>query len=144
MSEQHQIGTVPADWRTLAACRGLDPELFVPARGDSHTARNAQAVCATCPVAKQCLEYAIEVGETEGIWGGLSGRQLRQERQRRAGGRKVPKPGTLLKPIEHGTDAAYHRHRAHGTAPCQSCREAHNAHEAERKAARREAATDAA
>jgi WhiB family redox-sensing transcriptional regulator len=125
-----------ADWRTLAACRGLDPDLFFPARGDAFTARNAQAVCAACPVAEQCLEFAIEVGETEGIWGGLSGRQLRQERQRRAGGRKGPKPGTTLKPIKHGTDAGYNAHRRAGTPTCVSCREAHAAYEAERKQGR--------
>jgi len=136
VSEQHQIGTVPADWRTIAACRGLDPDLFFPARGDSFTVRNAQAVCATCPVAEQCLEFAIEVGETEGIWGGLSGRQLRQERQRRAGGRKGPKPGTTLKPIRHGSDAGYVAHHRRGERPCQSCREAHAAYEAERKQGR--------
>jgi WhiB family redox-sensing transcriptional regulator len=133
VSEQSRIGTVPADWRTLAACRGLDPELFFPARGDSFAARNAQAVCATCPVAEQCLEFAIEVGETEGIWGGLSGRQLRAEKRRRAGGRKGPKPSTTLKPIKHGTDAGYNAHRYRGEQPCQWCREAHAAYNAERE-----------
>jgi WhiB family redox-sensing transcriptional regulator len=131
---------VSGDWRTLAACRGLDPELFFPARGDSHTARNAQAVCATCPVAERCLEYAIEVGETEGIWGGLSGRQLRQERQRRAGGRKGPKPGTTYKPIKHGSNAGARAHRRRGEWPCQSCREAHAFYLKVRKAAKRERA----
>ena len=129
-----------ADWRNLAACRGLDPELFFPERGDAFTARNAQAVCAACPVAAECLEFAIANDETVGIWGGLSGRQLRQEKRRRAGGRKGPKPGTTYKPIEHGTDAAYHRHRAHGTTPCQSCREAHAFHVKVGKAAKRERA----
>jgi WhiB family redox-sensing transcriptional regulator len=133
VSERHQIGTVPGDWRTLAACRGLDPDLFFPERGDAFTARNAQAVCAACPVAEQCLEFAIEVGETEGIWGGLSGRQLRQERQRRAGGRKGPKPGTTLKPIKHGTTSGYYAHRYRGERPCQSCREAAAAYKAERE-----------
>jgi WhiB family redox-sensing transcriptional regulator len=128
------------NWRNLAACRGLDPDLFFAERGDTLTVRNARAVCATCPVAAECLEYAIANDETVGMWGGLCGDELIRERRRRAGGRKGPKPGTLRKPIEHGTDAAYHRHRAHGTTPCQPCREAHNAHKAERKAARREAA----
>ena len=136
MSEQHQIGTVPADWRTLAACRGLDPDLFFPERGDSFTARNAQAVCAACPVAEQCLEFAIEVGETEGIWGGLSGRQLRQERQRRAGGVRRKAPTN----IDHSTEGGYHAHRRAGTSACQSCREAHAFHVKVGKAAKRERA----
>ncbi len=118
-----------SDWRTLAACRGLDPDLFFPARGDSFTARNAQAVCAACPVAEQCLEFAIEVGETEGIWGGLSGRQLRAEKRRRAGGVRRKAPTN----IDHGTDAGYNAHRYRGEQPCQWCREAHAAYNAERE-----------
>ena len=129
-----------ADWRTLAACRGLDPDLFFPKRGDSITARSAQAVCATCPVAEQCLEFAIEVGETEGIWGGLSGRQMREEKRRRAGGRKGPKPGSTLKPIRHGTDAGFTAHYRRGERPCQSCREAHAFRVKVGKAAKRERA----
>ena len=129
-----------ADWRTLAACRGLDPALFFAERGDTLTVRNARAVCATCPVAAECLEFAIANGETEGMWGGLCGDELRAEKRRRAGGVRAKAPAN----IEHGTEGGYHRHRRAGTAPCQSCREAHAAHQAERKAARRERATDAA
>jgi WhiB family redox-sensing transcriptional regulator len=141
VSEQHQIGTVLADWRTLAACRGLDPDLFFPARGDSFTARNAQAVCAACPVAEQCLEFAIEVGETEGIWGGLSGRQLRQERQRRSGGvRTGPKP----QPIKHGTHSGYAVHLKRGEQPCQLCKDARATYQQATRPSRKKQATDAA
>ena len=124
------------DWRNLDACRGLDPDRFFPERGDPFTASNAQAVCAACPVAEQCLEFAIANDETVGIWGGLSGRQLREEKRRRAGGRKGPKPGTTYKPVEHGTNGGYHAHRRAGTPTCRSCREAHAAYEAERKQGR--------
>jgi WhiB family redox-sensing transcriptional regulator len=123
---------VSGDWRTLAACRGLNPDLFFPERGDSFTVRNARAVCATCPVAEQCLEFAIEVDETEGIWGGLSGRQLREEKRRRAGGVRRKAPTNT----EHGTEGGYHAHRRAGTPTCQSCCEAHAAREAERKKGR--------
>ena len=47
------------NWRLLAACRGMDPALFFPERGDVYTVQGAQAVCATCPVAEQCLAFAI-------------------------------------------------------------------------------------
>ena len=125
-----------ADWRNLAACRGLNPDLFFAERGDTLTVRNARAVCATCPVAAECLEYAIANDETVGMWGGLCGDELIRERRRRAGGVRAKRPAN----IDHGTEGGYHRHRRAGTTPCQPCREAHNAHEAERKAARREAA----
>jgi WhiB family redox-sensing transcriptional regulator len=65
-------------WQWRAACRGEDTSLFFP---PSHLEerderkgreRRAKAVCATCPVRVECLEYAIRIHETHGIWGGLS------------------------------------------------------------------------
>ena len=68
-------------WRTRAACRGLDPELFHPARGESTT--EARAVCCSCPVRVECARWATFEGvEHHGIWGGLSERQRRQLRHR--------------------------------------------------------------
>jgi WhiB family redox-sensing transcriptional regulator len=32
----------------------------------------AKAICATCSVKKDCLEYAITIREQHGIWGGLN------------------------------------------------------------------------
>lgn len=129
------------NWRTLAACRGLDPDLFFAERGDTLTVRNARAVCATCPVAAECLEFAIANGETEGMWGGLCGNELRAEKRRRA--RTTP-PGTLRTPFVHGVEAGWYKHRRLGDEPCAPCRVAHNAASNARKAARRERATDAA
>ena len=34
--------------------------------------RSRAAICATCPVAEACLEYAIETRQPDGIWGGLN------------------------------------------------------------------------
>ena len=107
------------NWRTLAACRGLDPVRFFPERGED--TRAAKAVCATCPVTTQCIEFAHAIGETEGIWGGLSGRQMRKHR---SGTSRGPR----LKPIEHGTVAGYWLHRHRKIDPCQSCREAYATH----------------
>jgi WhiB family redox-sensing transcriptional regulator len=64
-----------ARWRGLAACRGIDLDVFFPERGES--AEPARQVCARCPVREQCLDYAISNGITDGIWGGLSERERR-------------------------------------------------------------------
>jgi len=40
--------------------------------------RTAKALCDSCPLKRLCLEYALEAGEEQGIWGGMTGR----ERQR--------------------------------------------------------------
>jgi WhiB family redox-sensing transcriptional regulator len=55
-----------------AACKNSDPEMFFP---DSKTfsvkVRAAKAICATCPVALQCLAEALYHTEA-GIWGGTT------------------------------------------------------------------------
>jgi len=66
-------GTV--DWRTLAACRGTDPDLFFPpgaphAEGSATQVAAAQAVCRACPVTTPCLTFAL--AEPEGIWAGTT------------------------------------------------------------------------
>lgn len=63
------------DWRERAKCRGLDPELFFPRKGE--TAGAAKAVCATCDVRDEC--YAI--AERQGVWGGTSERERRGKRR---------------------------------------------------------------
>ena len=60
------------EWHQRAACRGADPDLFFPARGDKPA--QALAYCAGCPVRQECLASALEVPSTIGVWGGRFGR----------------------------------------------------------------------
>lgn len=63
-------------WRAAAACAGSDPELFFPATGV--TPRAALRTCGECPVRRQCLTYALDLGTTlEGVWGGATANQRR-------------------------------------------------------------------
>jgi WhiB family redox-sensing transcriptional regulator len=64
-------------WAADAACRGLDPNLFLPERGDRN--HEAVAVCHGCEVREACLEYAIE-HRAAGVWGGTSERERRRIR----------------------------------------------------------------
>lgn len=65
-------------WRDRAACRGPETALFFPPttaeRRDERDARErrAKAICCGCPVQRECLEYALGIGEMHGIWGGLN------------------------------------------------------------------------
>jgi WhiB family transcriptional regulator, redox-sensing transcriptional regulator len=68
-------------WLDRAVCRGIDPDLFFPQRGEPTDP--AKAVCAGCPVAAECLEYALVNGERFGVWGGLSERERRAIRYAR-------------------------------------------------------------
>jgi WhiB family redox-sensing transcriptional regulator len=65
-------------WQAKAACRGPQTSLFFPPshfeRKDDKELREsrAKAICATCPVKRSCLEYALRIKEPHGIWGGLN------------------------------------------------------------------------
>ncbi|WP_372412013.1 WhiB family transcriptional regulator [Streptomyces luteireticuli] len=80
---------VNTNWRTNAACRDEDPELFFPIGTTGPAvfqAREAKAVCSRCPVIDTCLTWALESREESGIWGGLDENQRR--RLRRADARR--------------------------------------------------------
>ena len=69
-------------WKLQGACRGLDADIFFPDRGAS--TRLAKTVCRRCDVQEECLEYAVNNREKFGIWGGLSERERRAIRKKRA------------------------------------------------------------
>jgi WhiB family transcriptional regulator, redox-sensing transcriptional regulator len=77
-------------WMADAKCAGLDPELFYPQRGESTP--EAKAVCMTCPVRAQCLDYALSINERQGIWGGTSERQRAKIRVHWEGDRRRHRP----------------------------------------------------
>jgi WhiB family redox-sensing transcriptional regulator len=66
-------------WQNDARCREHDPELFFSA--GSRSERRAKAICGRCPVIEQCRMFALETGTDFGVWGGLSGRELRSMRR---------------------------------------------------------------
>jgi WhiB family transcriptional regulator, redox-sensing transcriptional regulator len=75
------------DWVQQAACAGANPETFFPASGERDA--TAKAMCASCPVRPDCLEYSLRTGPHWGVWGGLNdtergtlARRRKRERQR--------------------------------------------------------------
>lgn len=70
-------------WMDDGACAGADPDLFFPLRGDNDAVAAAKAVCATCQVRVECLEYALENSERFGIWGGTAEKERRRIRSLR-------------------------------------------------------------
>lgn len=72
---------VPEPWMADAVCRQTDPELWFPELGSS--GRAAKRICEQCPMAAQCLAYALEHQE-RGIWGGTSEKQRQKLRAREA------------------------------------------------------------
>jgi len=99
-----------AAWQHEAACRDEDPSLFFDFRKAAQ--EQAKAICARCPVTQHC-DQAAE-GVTAGFW---AGKDRRTDRY----GESMTAP--FLE--EHGTDAAYERHRDRDEEPCARCRHAH-------------------
>jgi WhiB family transcriptional regulator, redox-sensing transcriptional regulator len=80
------------DWREHAACRDEDPDLFFPI-GTSGPAllqtEQAKAVCHRCPVRDQCLEWALDTGQSIGVWGGTDENERRALKRRLANRRRT-------------------------------------------------------
>lgn len=72
------------DWRTHAACRTEDPDLFFPL-GNTGPALvqtdEAKAVCRRCPVTETCLQWALDTNQDTGVWGGLAEDERRNLRR---------------------------------------------------------------
>ena len=60
--------TVP-DLGGRALCADEDPALWFPKANGK--AAKGRAICARCPVAAECLEWALSTSEDSGVWGGL-------------------------------------------------------------------------
>lgn len=85
-----------AAWKKEAECRvilddngkRLSPveaaHIFYPPEytGRPQYDSRAKALCAVCPVVKQCLDYAISNNEV-GVWGGMEDKERRLEANRR-------------------------------------------------------------
>jgi WhiB family redox-sensing transcriptional regulator len=59
-------------WREGSACRDVPDVSFFPAPDDLAATNLAKAVCESCPVVDECLSFAIETRQPDGIWGGFT------------------------------------------------------------------------
>jgi WhiB family redox-sensing transcriptional regulator len=69
------LDTASLKWADNALCAEIGGDLWFPEKGEP--TREAKAVCRSCPVQAECLEYAMENGERFGIWGALSEHERR-------------------------------------------------------------------
>jgi len=70
-------------WELRAACRGPQAAVFFPPshseRRDEKAEREmrAKAICSSCCVKRDCLQYALSIREPHGIWGGMNEHERR-------------------------------------------------------------------
>ena len=76
---------LPIGWRTSAACRDTDPELFFPI-GTTGPAvdqiASAKEVCVGCMARCDCLDFAVATNQDSGVWGGTTEDERRTIRRR--------------------------------------------------------------
>lgn len=63
-------------WQDEGNCVGKDVNIFYHPyneRGEEKEERlaKAKAICVGCPVIQECLDHALSVPETFGVWGGM-------------------------------------------------------------------------
>ena len=86
-----------AAWWSRAACSTADPDLFFPISGAGLALKQgarAKAICARCPIQQACLDYALNAGPIQGVWGRTTEaeRRLLRQRRRRAPARRAQEP----------------------------------------------------
>ncbi len=78
-----------ASWESQAACLDCDPDLFFPVALAGPALRQiaqAKAICARCPVRRECLRFALTTHQIHGVWGGTSEEERQLLRSRSSGG----------------------------------------------------------
>lgn len=72
-------------WRELAACKSWDVNAFYQGDGESGLTWDrrkefARQICQKCVVVNDCLEWALQHGERQGMWGGVDMHEMRKKR----------------------------------------------------------------
>lgn len=64
-------------WMSQASCQYSDPDLFYAENGkfNNPNTKLAVRICRDCPVIKNCLNWAINTGDSFGILGGMTPQQ---------------------------------------------------------------------
>lgn len=76
----------------LAVCKDMPTALWFPVKvkGQDNHGSAAKDFCKQCPALVPCLEGALERNESEGIWGGAGGDEMRNLRRAWVKGRAIP------------------------------------------------------
>ena len=59
-------------WREGGICFDRSDVSFFPSPDDRPGIIRAKALCASCPVVDDCLAFALETNQIDGIWGGTT------------------------------------------------------------------------
>lgn len=84
MSDMISTTLLPEPWMRSSTCGEIGGDAWFPEPGDGDNAAKAKRVCReVCPVAAECLEFALRTGQQEGIWAGYAAKSLKRIRRER-------------------------------------------------------------
>ena len=84
-------------WMKDAACKGQPTSVFFPLKAHSPPP-TVRELCAGCPVADQCLVYAVTMNERHGGGGGRLPKERRRVRRLWVRRREIYRDGRLIWP----------------------------------------------
>jgi WhiB family transcriptional regulator, redox-sensing transcriptional regulator len=71
--------TIDQSWRLKAKCRDVNRDMFFPEDSPGFLVKdepgNPGYYCFNCVVRRECLNYALSIQSTDGIFGGVNERQ---------------------------------------------------------------------
>jgi WhiB family redox-sensing transcriptional regulator len=59
-------------WKLDARCMGTDVDAWFIEKGEDYDASMLKRICGSCPVAAECLNYAVKY-RMQGYWAGTTG-----------------------------------------------------------------------
>lgn len=112
----------PLDTRFMleAACVGTDPESYFPVGQGMSVTPAVKKVCGGCPVAEECLAYAITT-DVEGWWAATTHQQRRSLRKLLGMPLRKMNMDLITGRTGCGTEAGHQRHIRNGEKPCPRC-----------------------
>lgn len=79
MSYQGEDDELDQSWREQAKCRDVNRDVFFPEGSPGFLVKdepgNPGHYCFNCVVRRECLDYALSIQSTDGIFGGVNERQ---------------------------------------------------------------------
>jgi WhiB family redox-sensing transcriptional regulator len=129
-------------WRSRAMCDGLEAgemdAIFFP--HPNSDGAEAKAICRVCPVAAECLKFALDTRQEFGVWGAMT----EHERFKVTAAKKFPnRPNAPTPDPRCGTYPGAKAHRKRLEQFCDECRDARNEYESTRRRASRAAQREA-
>jgi WhiB family redox-sensing transcriptional regulator len=124
------IATYPIDGAVCDGVASAEYDPFFADVAEAELEADALAMCLICPAREACLAYAVETGQTFGIWGGKTQREIRylialagevgvRGRRSRLGHRNADKTHCAA---GHPYDAVNTYYTASGERRCRTCR----------------------